>query len=79
MSYDTFWQSLLANGALLCVYTCYKLFARVAGSRCHYTREHGLEIHLPDPEENVDLAAINEIFENRGITMRIREARESPV
>ena len=73
MSYDTFWQSMLANAALLGALLGYKLLKRVVGSKCHYTREHGLEIHLADPEEDVDLAAINEVFENRGISMRIRE------
>ena len=79
MSYDTFWQSMLANAALLGALLGYKLLKRVVGRKCHYTREHGLEIHLADPEEDVDLAAINEVFENRGISMRIRDTASGTV
>jgi hypothetical protein len=74
MTFDVLWQSALANVGLLLVYVAYKFCARVAGSKCHYTRDHGLEIHLPDPDDPVDLEALNQIFANRGMSMRIRDA-----
>ena len=77
MGYDAFWQSLLANGALALSYVAYKLCKRVSDSKCHYTRADGLEIHLADPEEDVDVDAVNSLFEKHGMTMRLRD-RDSP-
>ena len=73
MTYGTFWESMAANACLAIAYSCYELFQRIVGSKCHYTREHGLEIHLADPDEDIDLEAINSIFANRGLTLRIRD------
>ena len=77
MGYEAFWQSLLANGALALLYVSYKFCKRVAGSKCHYTRADGLEIHLADPEEDVDVDAVNSLFEKHGMTMRLRQS-DSP-
>ena len=77
MSYETFWQSLLANGALAIGYVGLKLCQRISRSKCHYTRADGLEVHLPDPEEPVDVAQINQLFEKHGMSMRMRHA--SPI
>lgn len=72
MSYGTFWESLLANAALAIGYVGIKLCTRISRSTCNYTRAEGLEIHLPDPEEPVDVAKINQLFENHGLSMRMR-------
>ena len=74
MSYDTFIESTLANALLVFAYLAYKLCGRVVASKCHYTREHGLEIHLPDPEEPIDVGEINKMLQNRGMSMRLRNA-----
>ena len=58
---------------LIAGYLVYKMLNRVVGSKCHYTRDHGLELHLPDPEEPMDLNQINSFFQNRGLSMRIRD------
>ena len=59
MPYDIFMQSTLSNLLLIFAYLGYKFLARVASSKCHYTREHGLELHLPDADEDVDVGEIN--------------------
>lgn len=72
MSYDVLWQSTLSNIVLVFAFLAYKGLSRIVGSKCHYTSEHGLEIHLPDPEEVPDLGAINQIMAERGLSMRLR-------
>ena len=75
MPYDVFVQSTAANCLLLFVYVAYKLCNRVAGSKCHYDSTHGWEIELPDATEKIShdqAAEVNEFFENRGISMRLR-------
>ena len=73
MNYETFWQSVLANLGLAGLYLLYKLFSRVSRSQCHYTRSDGLEFHLPDAEERVPVNDINSFFEQRGLSMRVRQ------
>ncbi len=51
MSYDTLWQSVLANALFAGLYLLYKGCDRVVRSNCHYSRENGLTIDLPDPDE----------------------------
>ncbi len=72
MTYDVLWQSSLANIGLVFAYVAYKFCSRVAASKCHYSRDHGLSLDLPDPEEAMDVDAINKIFQTRGMSMRIR-------
>ncbi len=79
MDLDVLWQSSLSNILLVFAYLGYKLLSRVAGSRCHYTSEHGLELHLPDPEESDHIPAINSFLQNRGLSMRIRNKDASVV
>lgn len=73
MSYDVLWQSALANVGLAGLYLVYKLFSRFSRSHCHYTRADGLEWHLPDEDEKVPVNDINRFFENRGLSMRVRQ------
>ena len=74
MSYETFFESAAANLLLIFGYLAYKFLARVAGSKCHYTRDHGLELHLPDPDEHSSVPQINDFLANSGLSMRIRQA-----
>ncbi len=72
MSYDVLFQSMGANLVLVGGYLVYKILARLVNSRCHYTTEHGLELHLPDPDEVDHVGDINSFLQNRGLSMRIR-------
>ena len=79
MPYDVLWQSSLANIVLIAGYLVYKILNRLVGSKCHYTRDHGLELHLPDPDEPMDLNQINSFFKNRGLSMRIRDKQNASI
>ena len=68
---------MAANLVLVGSYMVYKILNRCVSSRCHYTSEHGLELHLPDPDEADQIPDINTFLQNRGLSMRIKNQKNA--
>ena len=71
MNWENVIDACIANFGLAGAYLVYKLCDRIFRSHCSYDREHGLEISLPDPTEEIDLVGINNLLKAQGTSMRI--------
>ena len=67
--FESFWDSMLANGVLAAAYALYKIFDRCANSKCKMNKEDGFTFDLGDPAKcpSVELDKLADLIKSRSM------------